>query len=655
MGPARHARTPLRRGNQACGPRGGYPTGPREPLAIDPLRRRRPGRRDLRIRLLPGALIGALIGTTGLSAQATDSIDGSSVAACTAGLIQEIDIDNRSIFDLEQIGDRPFAWAFKLANRLHVRTRAGFIRNELLFSEGECLDPFLLAESERILRGYDFISQADVAAVEQSNGRHVVTVQTQDEWTTQLDLGVSFDGGFSVETIELTEENFLGRGMELEVFLEERREMRDYGLRFRSNSVLGTRWDSRLTMGRTRVGDFYGAGFAYPFVAEVGRYGASLFYDRREDLFSYALPETGSPAPEHSNVVVPFTVERFHVAGAARWGEPGDLTMLGLGITRESLRFRDYPASVALIRDGSFGDPEPADSSVAALISNQIRSGWKTRVNVLLGWRKVRFARHRGLDALRGVQDVLLGSDLGLTLGANPGRIGSGGFDRSDDIFAELRHAAGFRAGPFLFNSQVQIEGRNVLNGSAFAGGGWRDVLAEADAFLYWQPAADGSHTVVTRVAAAGGNNVTFPFQVTLGGREGVRGFPTDDFPGGSRLIATLEDRRAFNWPAPDVVDFGTSLFLDVGRTWPGDSPFGRDSGWQAAIGGGIRLGLPEGTSGVARLDLAFPLTGGRGLGDVVFRVSMREFVGLIGGVEDEQMERSRITGIGPSVFQSRR
>ncbi len=96
----------------------------------------------------------------------------------------------------------------------------------------------------------------------------------------------------------------------------------------------------------------------------------------------------------------------------------------------------------------------------------------------------------------------------------------------------------------------------------------------------------------------------------------------------------------------------GYTLFADVGRTWPGDAPFGIDSGWQTALGVGLRLGLPQGTSGVARLDFAVPITGGRGLSDLVFRVSVKEFVGLIRGVEDEQMRRSRITGIGARAFE---
>ncbi len=211
-------------------------------------------------------VIGGLLGGPVAGAAQQIPSDG----LCTSGRIGGLTIDNRSIFDLERIGDRSFAWAFRLANRLHIKTRKSFIERELLFGEGDCYDPFLLSETERILRSYGFISQADVTSSLLPDGSHQVVIQTQDEWTTQVDLGVSFDGGLAIETLEVTEENFLGRGMELEFFLQERREMRDYGVRYRSNHLLGSRWDSRLTAGRTRVGDFYGIGVAYPFVGEVG-------------------------------------------------------------------------------------------------------------------------------------------------------------------------------------------------------------------------------------------------------------------------------------------------------------------------------------------------------------------------------------------------
>src|SRR5690606_8238005 len=72
---------------------------------------------------------------------------------CPTGSIASIAIDNHSIFDTsdpELSGH--LRLAYRLANSLHARTRASVIRRDLLFRVGDCFDPTLIAESERLLR-----------------------------------------------------------------------------------------------------------------------------------------------------------------------------------------------------------------------------------------------------------------------------------------------------------------------------------------------------------------------------------------------------------------------------------------------------------------------------------------------------------------------
>ena len=113
---------------------------------------------------------------------------------CELGRVTSIVVDNRPIFQLETLEeDSPLRWVYRLANALHITTRQSFILREILFAENDCLDPFLLEESGRILRQYPFIANANVNAVEQPDGTYHVLITTQDEWTTKFDLGVSFD------------------------------------------------------------------------------------------------------------------------------------------------------------------------------------------------------------------------------------------------------------------------------------------------------------------------------------------------------------------------------------------------------------------------------------------------------------------------------
>ena len=52
------------------------------------------------------------------------------------------------------------------------------------------------------------------------------------------------------------------------------------------------------------------------------------------------------------------------------------------------------------------------------------------------------------------------------------------------------------------------------------------------------------------------------------------------------------------------------TVFADMGRVWPGDAPFGIDSGWRKGIGAGIRVGFPRRARQAWRADVAFPLDG---------------------------------------------
>lgn len=140
------------------------------------------------------------------------------------------------------------------------------------------------------------------------------------------------------------------------------------------------------------------------------------------------------------------------------------------------------------------------------------------------------------------------------------------------------------------------------------------------------------------------------PFQLTLGGRTGVRGFHEEEFPGARRVLLSAEHRSYVRWPAPDAIDVGFTLFGDAGRMWGGGVPFGVDARWKGTVGAGLRLGFPAGTRGVVRMDLAFPVGEGRD-GSPIFRVTLLELLGLFSGFQDPDLERSRRITVGPDFF----
>lgn len=564
---------------------------------------------------------------------------------CEQGRISNIFIDNHDIFDLEQLEQgTAIRWAYSLANALHVRTTKSFIRRELLFEVGDCLDRLRLEESGRILRQYGFIASADVFAVAQPDGTYHVVVDTQDEWTTKIDLGIAFDDGLQLEVLDITEENLLGQGILAGAFIRKRRERDDRGLLLQFPRLFGSRTDVNFGVGRTRNGSFFNQSVEYPFVGEIGRVALREVFVRRDELFAFSAGD----GQAFSHALLPYVDERAELSLAGRIGRPGNLTLFGVGISRETLEFGGFPGDVDVAIDNNFGEPAVAPAGVTDVISTQAGARSVTRLNLMVGQRNLHFVRARGLDNLHGVQDVQLGTDVGLTIGRSVDMLSKSGLPSPDDLYTRLRIFAGHDPGSSFVFANVALEGRRLVDLDG-PGGPWRDFLAEGDVYAYLRSEDDAPrHTVFARASASGGWSMVSPFQLSLGGRTAVRGFREENLPGAQRLLLTLEDRISIGGVAPDLVDFGVTLFADAGRVWAGDVPYGVDSGWKGAAGFGLRLGFPAGSRVVTRMDLAFPVGGGGG--GPIFRTAL-ELTGILRGFEDPQMSRSRRLNIGPDKF----
>ena len=567
-------------------------------------------------------------------------------SACPAGEISYVFVDNHSIFDVDDLPVNRFRWAFELANALHIRTRPSFIRRELQFRVGDCYEPFLIADSERILRRLPFISNAEVFGIRQDDGSWHVVVDTRDEWSTQFGVTMEFENGADLRSVSLTEQNFLGRGFQVSAFLIQDDANERLGGRFFTPQLFGTQANFQIAGGNTQVGDFWSIGVTQPFIGETGRWAGTFSASLNEDYFDYSAGTPSAPA----NVLLPEEQRRFELTGMVRFGEPGNLTSVGLGLARAESDASDFPESLRFVENRDFANPQPAPQEAVDEVSRQTFFSSGTRINLLFGQRNIRFVQRTGLDALQGVSDLQVGSDVAVTLGRT---VATGG--APDDFNTRVRLYAAAAPSPFTIVSQFAVEGRQIFFDPSTERRGWRDVIGEFDLLVYWQPDRLDRHTFFARVAGAGGWTMDRPFQLTLGGRRGLRGFNEEAFPGARRIVMNLEDRIYLGWPAPTFADFGITLFADVGRTFPGDVPFGFDSGWKGSIGGGLRIGFPAGSRGVARIDLAWPLGASRGTGGPVLRISLADLLGLRQGLADPQLTRSRLLRIGPDRFNPRR
>jgi hypothetical protein len=563
---------------------------------------------------------------------------------CPQGEVSSVLIHVHSIFDTDaSTSGGALPWFYNLANGIHADTNEDFLRSELLFDVGDCFDPFLVGESERHLRQLHFIARVEVAVVQQPDGSVQVVFDTWDRWTLNVDPRFRFEEGFEFNGVSVAERNLLGRGMTLRGFYLENRERLAVGGRFSTTRLFGTRVGGVLEASRTRAGNTFQQGFSYPFVGEVGRFAGLQSFVDQEDLFSYTLPAGGT----YTHVVQPFALRSSEITVAGRLGRPGRLTIIGGGLSRDTWEYTTFTDGTEVVTDRDFQDAEPAPPEISAIVDSQIRDYSATRINLVLAQRNLSFARRNGLDLLVSAQDAPVGSEVALVVGRTLPFLDSNSAIDDSDYFGRIRLFGGLAPGPWVFASAVSLEGRKILSGTE---SGWKDILGEFDIYSYWRPSESSRHTLFARLSGAGGWSVTGPFQLTLGGSDGLRGYSRDDLPGGRRLIATVEDRIFIGSPANGFLDLGMTVFADVGSIWEGDVPFGADTGSLVTGGAGLRVGFPGGSRAVTRIDIAFPLNGSDAFSQPTFRIST-EFLGLLRGVEDRQLRRSRRSGVGSAVL----
>ncbi len=263
-------------------------------------------------------------------------------------------------------------------------------------------------------------------------------------------------------------------------------------------------------------------------------------------------------------------------------------------------------------------------------------------MNRTIGVRDLRFGTRLGLDALSATQDIQLGTDLIPTVA--PGiRLGD---DDVSDFSTRFKGRTGLTTGSLYVLTDGTFQARHVSSDDDGGPTGWRDILWEINSTGYWT--FSETSALLGRIQYTSGSKMDRPFQLTLGGREAVRSYNEDAFPGAQRFLTMLEQRIPFPGLSILFADLGLAGFVDAGKIWAGTVPYGADSAWEAGVGLGI--GLPAGGPNVLPLDFGLSLTGQREKKGVVFRLYTELFGFLDRRAWPTQTERSRWYGVDPDL-----
>ena len=180
-------------------------------------------------------------------------------------------------------------WVGKTANKTHLTTRNFVIRKNLFFKQGQTVDPYLLADNERILREMSGIDDVNiiVSPTDPAGDSVDITVITKDVFSIGFDF-VSVTTGKSV--FRLYDGNFLGLGDKLvnEFSIKNHRApyIRDEGINYYLNNIGGTFIDGLAYYFHDDAGDQNaGAQISRSFFSNRTRWAGSGMFQYSRDKY----------------------------------------------------------------------------------------------------------------------------------------------------------------------------------------------------------------------------------------------------------------------------------------------------------------------------------------------------------------------------------
>lgn len=482
-----------------------------------------------------------------------------------------------------------FKWAQRRATSLHATTRDGVIRRFLLLNPGDGCDELRRSESERILRAQPFLVDARVRAYDDGRGGVRLEVETRDEFSLVLS-GAAFTGGgrSAVSAVRLGEANLLGQGVyAVGQWNDHGRGYPDgYTLRLTDYQLFGRPYQLAALAERRFVGHQWAVDASHPFYTDLQRFAwRAAGGDAREAL------EPFRPDPDRNALTYVRSYANF--GGLLRLGVPGRLSLFGASLSYEAARTE---AGVRVLSDS--GPVPDAGTPLGFAPDARYAPQRVARVNALWGVRAVNFLRVSGFDALTGVQDVRRGFQTGVLLGRSVQLLGT----RDDDYFVSADAYGGFGGQRAFVGAELHGEARHDNRLDA-----WRGFVSGGRAAWYVVP--NDRWRFVTSAQYSGAWRARVPMQLALGERDGgLRGYGGAREGGSGRLVTRVESRYVLG-RVGNVGEAGLAAFVDAGKLWAGDAPYGVTTPVRAAAGLGALGAFPPGSRRLWRVDVARPFT----------------------------------------------
>jgi hypothetical protein len=486
----------------------------------------------------------------------------------SGAIIGRILVNSQDIFDLDDPReDKPY---FRLANKLHMKTRPEVIRRQVLFKPGEHVSARVIDETERLLRGNRYLHDVGIRPVEYRDGVVDIEVRTRDNWTLDPGISVARAGGSNSQRIYLNEHNLLGSGIGLGVAYSSNVERAGTEISMRNNQLFGTRATLAASYADLTDGNQWSFALARPFYSLDARYAAGI---------SAANSDVVNKAYEQSVVVSQYhaLTRNWEVFGGWSAGSVhGWAARYSAGLTSTSSTYENDRALPTPVL--------PADRTLAGpFIRYELIEDFYEKV--------------QNREQIGRPEYFAMGFRSQLQLGRTLYSLDS----TEESWVYSVNASKGFGS----------IHTLALLLSGAYSGrldeATRRNQLLSGSARFYWP------HGKAALFSAAFSGDMyrrpDMPAPLQLGGDTGLRGYPLNYQSGERRALVTFEERLYSAWYPYRLYRIGGALFTDFGRAWHGTGEVSGGERVLSDVGFGLRLADSRSALGsVLHVDLAVPL-----------------------------------------------
>jgi hypothetical protein len=496
-----------------------------------------------------------------------DITDVTSSAGAEGVRIARVDVIPRNIFD--PIPPGRLGPVYRLANRLHVRTRGRTIREQLLFGPGDPWSEARGEETERNLRALNYLTPEGIRA-ERRGDSTTVTVVTRDIWSTSPQFNLQSADGRQYGSVAFTETNLFGFGKAFALSYVEDPSGISRSISFDDPGVLGSRLRFHYSAGNGTSGSTDQISAGVPFYSLDTPHAYGLVWTRASSVLRLY---------RHSDEVAHLSQRLEEIEASWGWGQHrGDLVRR-LGIA--------YKA-----RDRDLGPTTVTAASVPQeFVAGDEDLGIRRLTVEGRLWRP-RYIERINVDQMVLIEDFEVGRSLTLGLGFSPDKLGA----TSDEGFAHVKAEAGTagRLGFGWIRAGVSSRLRRQL----------RETLGTVDS--RWVLQSDPRRALVFAGYGVLGSRMDRDFEVVVGGLNGLRAYPVHAVTGRRLWRLNLEQRWVVARNIRDLAVLGAVTFVDAARAYGAGSA---GAGWFTSAGAGVRLSFPRWSPAqIVRIDVAWPV-----------------------------------------------